>query len=87
MAAENRTSYVGPLTGSDFADDIPVPAPSRWDNVPPCTCHNRWPGCQGACEACPPEPTGPVWFQFTERHPVIVAIAAVGLGMCTVLWD
>ncbi len=63
---------------SEAAADWHVPAPSRWDELP---------SCSGPCEVCPDDDKGPVWFQFTERHPLIVAIAAVGLGMCTVLWD
>jgi len=77
--------------------DIPVPAPSRWDELPSCsgpcdqgrkacTCHNQWPMCGGACEVCPDEPAGPAWFQFTERHPLLIAIAATAIGACPFIW-
>ena len=81
MAAETRNPNAGPLV----ADDLPIPAPSRWDNVPACTCHNRWPGCTGNCEVCP-ESKGPAWFQFTERHPLLIALAAVAFGMAPYFW-
>ena len=33
------------------------------------------------------EAPGPAWAQWIDRHPLLVAIGAVGLGMCPIFWS
>lgn len=29
---------------------------------------------------------GPLWWQAVERHPLLVAVVLVGLGICPYFW-
>lgn len=30
---------------------------------------------------------GPAWAQWIDRHPLLIAIGAVALGMCPIFWS